>query len=312
MSALGIATATGALAFDLQGHRGARGLAPENTLAAFKRALEIGVHTLELDTGITSDGVVVVMHDSKLNPNLTRDAEGRWLVAPTAALNTLAFDALRRYDVGRLQPGTRYAQGFAEQQASDGERIPSLAQLFEMVRARGDTQVRFNIETKLDPREPGLTAEPEAFVAALLEVVRHHGMQERVSLQSFDWRTLRAAQKLAPAIPRVALSARQSWLDNIADPRWTAGLTLAEHGGSLPRLVKAAGAQIWSPFHGELSAENLAEARALGLTVVVWTVNEPAQIERMLELGVDGIISDYPDRVRRAMQARGLALPGAR
>jgi glycerophosphoryl diester phosphodiesterase len=294
-------------AFDLQGHRGARGLAPENTLAAFRVALAIGVTTLELDTHVTRDGQVVITHDPRLNPAFTRDAEGCWIGEPGPAVASLTLAELQRYQVGRPRPGHRYAQQWPMQRAED-QRIPTLAALFAEVRALGADHIRFNIETKLSPDLPDATPDAEAFARAVLEVVRAEDMERRVTIQSFDWRTLRAVQRLAPGIPTAALSARQKGLDNIGDGRWTAGLTLAEQG-SIPRMVKALGAPIWSPFHGELNEASLAEARALGLQVVPWTVNDPAVIERLLDWKVDGLISDYPDRVRTAMQRRGLPLP---
>jgi glycerophosphoryl diester phosphodiesterase len=305
---VGLLAGTAASGFDLQGHRGARGLAPENTLAAFDAALSLGVDTLELDTVLTRDGVVVVSHDATLNPNFTRDAAGGFIDAPGPAIRELTFAELQRYDVGRLKPGTRYADNQPAQRAADSERIPTLAQVFERVAKRGDTRVRFNIETKLSPLAPALTPEPEAFVRALLEVIDAHALRPRVTLQSFDWRTLQVAQRLAPEIPTLCLSSQQSSSSNVADPRWTTGLALAEHG-SVPKLVKAAGCAVWSPAFGDLTAEALHEAHALGLKVIVWTVNDPDAIERMLGLGVDGIISDRPDRVRTAMAARGMALP---
>ena len=295
-------------AFDLQAHRGGRGLAPENTLSAFTNALRLGVTTLELDTVLTADGVVVISHDAVLNPDLTRGPDGAWLDGPGPAIRSLTLAQLKRYDVGRLKPGTRYAQGQPEQRPVDGERIPTLDELFALVKQRGDTQVRFNIETKISPLLPGLTPEPQAFVEAVLAVIRQHGMEQRVTLQSFDWRTLKVAQQLAPYLLRVHLSSQQSAGNNLADPRWTGGLNLADHG-SVPRLVKAAGGTVWSPHFGDVTEDLVKEAQALGLPVVVWTVNEPAQIDAMLALGVDGIISDRPDRVRSAMEARGMALP---
>jgi glycerophosphoryl diester phosphodiesterase len=301
--------AAGASAFDLQGHRGARGLAPENTLAGFATALRIGVHTLELDLGVSRDGVVVISHDPRLNPDITRDAAGRWITAPGPAVNTLTLAELQRYDVGRLQPGTRYAQRYPQQLPADGERLPTLAALFAQVKAAGADHVRFNIEIKQNPFEPDLTPEPEAFAKAVLAVVREHGMASRVMIQGFDWRSLKAVRRLAPEIPVAALTVRQAFLDNLGDPRWTAGLALADHGGSVPRLVKALGASVWSPFHLELDAASLREARSLGLKVIPWTVNEPAQIDSLLALGVDGIISDHPERVREAMARRGMPLP---
>jgi glycerophosphoryl diester phosphodiesterase len=305
--------AFGAAAFDLQGHRGARGLAPENTLAAFDRALDIGVTTLELDIHLTSDGVPVITHDPQLNPALTRGAGGQWVAEqPLPPIMSMTLAQLQAYDVGRLKPDTRYAQTYPEQQAADGQRIPTLKQLFERVQARGDDRVRFNIELKLTPQEPAATPPPAAIVQATLDVIRLQRMERRVSLQSFDWRILREVKRQAPAIPLAALTVRQRWLDNLTDGRWTAGLTLAAHGGSVPKMVQAAGAQIWSPYFGELTPDLLREARSLGLKVIPWTVNDPSAIDNMLAWGVDGLITDYPDRARKAMAARGLALPPGR
>ena len=306
--ALALLLAGCASTFDLQGHRGARGLAPENTLAAFDAALSVGVTTLELDTVVTQDEVVVVSHDATLNPNFTRDDQGRYLEPPGPAIRQLTLGRLQGFDVGRLRPGSRYALTQPEQRAVEGERIPTLAQVFERVAARGAAKVRFNIETKLSPLQPALTPEPEAFVRALLGVIDRHGMRARVTLQSFDWRALQIAQQIAPGVPTVYLSSQQPWGNNVVDARWTAGFKLSEHA-SVPAMVKAAGGAIWSPYFGDVNAELIKQARSLGLKVVVWTVNEPAQIEAMLDLGVNGIISDRPDRVRTAMAARGMPLP---
>jgi len=306
---------TATLALDIQGHRGARGLAPENTLPAFARALTLGVTTLELDTGITRDGVMVIAHDPALNPDITRGPGGRWLEQTGPAIASLTFDELQRYDVGAIRPGSGYAQRFPAQQPVDGTRIPRLADLYALVRSSGNDAVRFNIETKLSPLAPGQTAAPEAFARALVAAVRAAGMAQRTAIQSFDWRTLAIVQREAPEIPTVYLTAQQGFLDNIqaaagASP-WTAGRHVSEFGGSIPRLVKAMGGAVWSPYYGEATRENVREAQGLGLKVVVWTVNEPADLRRMIELGVDGIISDYPDRLRAAAAAAGIALPRA-
>lgn len=300
-----------AAGFDLQGHRGARGLAPENTLAGFTVALSVGVHTLELDTGVARDGVVVVHHDRDLHPAIAR-RDGRWLPARGPRLRELSYAELLAYDVGRLDPASNYAKPYPAQVAADGERVPRLADLFALVARSGNATVRFNIETKLSPLAPQDTLAPEPFARALVETIRAAGMSARSTVQSFDWRTLQAVQRMAPELPTVYLTARQSWLDNIgpggADSPWVAGFQLRVHG-SVPRMVRAAGGSVWSPFHGDLDAAALAEARSLGLKVVVWTVNEPEHIEQILALGVDGIISDRPDLVRAAMAARGMALP---
>ena len=163
---------TAAHAFDLQGHRGARGLAPENTLAGFETALAIGVTTLELDLGVTKDGVVVVSHDSNLNPDHTRGPDGKFLDALGPAIRALTLAELKRYDVGRLKPGTPYAKTFPQQRAVDGATIPTLAEVFDLVRRLNADHVRFNIETKVAPTSGADIADPETFAAAVAQVVR--------------------------------------------------------------------------------------------------------------------------------------------
>jgi len=311
--ALALAGCSTTPTFDLQGHRGTRGLAPENTLPAFAKALEIGVTTLELDTGITRDGVVVVSHDTVLNPDHTRGPDGQWLATPGPAIHELTYAELQRYDVGRLKPDTAYAKRYPEQVAVDGTRIPRLADVFALAR---DSRVRFNIETKVAPDRPGETLPPEEFVRAVIAEIRRSGMASRSTLQSFDWRTLQVAQREAPAIPTVYLTAQQRFMDNVctgpaagnplvaaADcgpSAWTAGFQLRDHG-SVPRMVKAAGGAVWSPWHNDLDAAKVKEAHDLGLKVVAWTVNDPADIQRLLDLGVDGLITDRPDIARKQL-----------
>ena len=284
---------------------------PENTLPAFERALAIGVNTLELDTGITADGVVVVSHDPVLNPDLVRGPDGQWLTVP-APIRSLTWTQLQTYDVGRLRPGSRYAQQFPNQQPIDSTRMPRLADVLARVKAMGADAVQFNIETKIDPRRPDATLAPEPFVQALLAVIRAHGMEERVMVQSFDWRTLQLLRTQAPAVRSVYLSAQRPQFNTIdAEPAlWTAGQRLSDHG-SVPRMVKAAGGHVWSPNFNDLTPALLREAQALGLKVIPWTVNEPADIARILDLPVDGLISDYPDRVRTEMARRDMPLPAA-
>ena len=308
-------TASAAMGFDLQGHRGARGLAPENTLPAFARALSIGVSTLELDVGVTKDGVVVVAHDPLLNPALTRRADGRWIEGRGPAIHALTDAELRRYDVGRPKPGSRLAQRFPDQVPADGARIPRLAEVFALAARAGNHTVRFNIETKIHPERKAETLPPGSFARALIAEIRKAGVASRATVQSFDWRTLRVVQRDAPEIATVYLSARQGWLDNIGagstlGSPWTAGYRFSQYG-SVPRMVQAAGGRIWSPYFGDLDATQLAEAHALGLKVIVWTVNDPARIAEMIDLGVHGIISDNPDRVRAEMERRGMGLPPA-
>jgi len=291
-------------AFDLQGHRGTRGHAPENTLAAFERALTIGVDTLEMDAAVTSDGVVVVSHDPALNPALVRDPQGAWLKGPGPLIRTLTWAELQAYDIGRLDPSSAYGRQFPEQQARDGERFPRLADVFARVRALGADTVRFDIETKVFPDRPDDTIAPEPFVQALLAVIREAGMTRRVMIQSFDWRTLALVQRLEPGMETVYLTTRGSTDSGL----WSDGRRLRDYAG-IPEMVKAAGGTTWSPRYDLLSAADVERAQGLALRVIPWTVNDPADADRLIGWGVDGLISDYPDRVREVMRQRGLPLP---
>ena len=305
-----MAAGASAHAFDLQGHRGARGLAPENTLPAFERALELGVTTLELDIAVTRDGVPVIHHDPTLNPDTTRDASGQWLAQRGPALHSLSWAELQAYDVGRLRPGSDYGRRYPEQRPVDGTRIPRLAELFDLVRRQGNGRVRFAIETKLTPDRPEETPAPEPFAQAVVAEIRKAGMAQRAQILSFDWRTLQVVQRIAPEIPTVYLSAQQRWLDNIGAGRaegsaWTAGFQLRDHG-SIPKMIKAAGGAYWSAYFGDLDEAKIREAQSLGLKVLVWTINDPAVMERFIGYGVDGLITDRPDLARRILERRGI------
>jgi glycerophosphoryl diester phosphodiesterase len=303
----------GKRAFDLQGHRGARGIAPENTLVGFARALSLGVTTLELDLAVTKDGVVVVSHDPLLNPDLTRGPSGEWIPKHGPAFFSLTLDEVRKLDVGRLRPGSAYAAQFPEQVPSDGAGVPTLAEVFALAKKAGNETVRFNIETKLDPRKPDETPAPAAFVDAVLKVVREAKATSRTTLQSFDWRTLQYAQKVAPEIETAYLTVQQRddeiQIGRAGPSPWLAGFDVDDHGGSVPRLVKAAGGKVWSPQFRDLTRQSVAEAHRLGLTVIPWTANRPEDMEALIDLGVDGLITDRPDLGRAVLAKRNLALP---
>jgi glycerophosphoryl diester phosphodiesterase len=312
--AVGLSVGGGGMAFDLQGHRGARGLAPENTLAGFARALAIGVTTLEMDIAVTADGVVVVSHDPALNPDITRGRDGRWLEAPGPLIRSLTLEALRRHDVGRIRPGSRYASLYPAQEAVDGERVPTLAEVIGLTRRLGANGVRFNIETKVFPDRPDRTVPAEEMAERLAQVLAAEAVEDRAIVQSFDWRTLKWFQANRPGIALAFLTSAHGEADTVS-PRhgrpsiWLAGHDPAAFGGSIPRTVQAAGGRIWSPDHRGLAETEIAEAKRLGLVVIPWTVNDPAIMERLIGWGVDGIITDYPDRLRAVMARRGMALP---
>jgi glycerophosphoryl diester phosphodiesterase len=293
-------------AFDLQGHRGARGLAPENTLAAFRTAIDLGVTTLETDLAVTKDDVLVISHDPMLNPDLVRGPDGKW-IGGGVPIHALTLAELKGYDIGRPNPAAKYAQQLPEQKPVDGERFPTLAELF----AAAGPDVRFNIEIKTDPSKPGLTVDPARFAQLAVDAIRLAKAGGRSTIQSFDWRGLIAARRLAPEIATSCLSIESNDMDTVGraggrPSPWLAGLDLAAQGGSVPRLAKEAGCAVWSPFWRNLTPENVKEAQALGLKVLPWTVNNPGEMTRLIDMGVDGLITDYPDRALPVLAAKGL------
>jgi glycerophosphoryl diester phosphodiesterase len=269
---------------DIQGHRGARALFPENTLEGFIAAAALGVQAFELDVGMTEDGVVVVSHDPALNPDITRDSAGAWLNGRGPAIHTLTYAALVRYDVGRIRPGSPTASLFPNQTPHDGARIPTLAAILSAL-----PHTRFTIEVKTDPAHPDWTAPPSVLADATLAVIDAANAAGRVILEAFDWRVQYHVRRTRPEI-------RLAWLtrpETIRDAALWWGGTTAD--GSVPARVAAEGGPIWAPDHTSLTERQVHEAHALGLLVMPWTVNQPADISRLIEWGVDGLISDRPD-----------------
>lgn len=296
---------------DLQGHRGARWLLPENTLAGFQKALDLGVTTLELDVVMTQDEVLVISHDTALNPAITRNAQGQFLAATGPNINTLSYSALNAYDVGRIDPASNYGRIFREQQPADGQKIPRLADLFELVRRAGNDRVRFAIETKVSPLKPDASPAPERLAAALVKEIQAHGLINRVQILSFDWRSLQYVQKLGLGIPTVYITAQLPELDNLmrnsaAGSPWTAGFDYAPYR-SVPKMIKAAGGSHWSSFWRELDADKVREAQQLGLQVLAWTVNDKRVMNQMLDMGVNGIVTDRPDLAIEVLTQRNIA-----
>lgn len=270
-------------------------------MAAFARAQQAGAQTLEMDVKVTSDGIPVITHDSSLNPDLVRDASGSWVPAGVA-LNSLTLGEVEQLDVGRLRPGSAYARRFPDQQPIDGTRMPTLEAVLQ--RFSPDRNLGFNIETKLEPDAPSLSPDPRTFAVLLVNSIRENGVQARATIQSFDWRTLAAVREVAPEIRTVALTEPDTSL--LEDGSWTNGLKLGDYQGSVPDLVSAAGVDIWSPDFSTLTTGQVRRAHELGLSVIPYTVNSVGDIASVLALGVDGLISDYPDR---ALAATGTPAP---
>jgi glycerophosphoryl diester phosphodiesterase len=286
------------------GHRGAAGLAPENTLAAFVRAMEIGVDGVELDVLMSADGEVVVHHDFRLKPQITRTADGAWLEQQAnRAVKNLTLPELRAHDVGRLRPGTGYARRYPEQQPADGEPIPTLREVISLLKKMRDKSTELWIEIKTSPEEPDMTPSPASLTDAVIRVLREENASARARILAFDWRCLVHVQRVAPEIPTIYLSHVGVRLNNIKPGQpgsspWMAGLDVDDFSGSVPRAVKAAGGRHWAPHYKYITYRLIEEAHGLGIQVYVWTPDSRPEMLRLMEMGVDGIITNRPDILR--------------
>jgi len=298
-------------------HRAGRGLMPEQTLPAYVASLRLGVDYVDMDIGMTKDGVLVITHDLTLNPDLTRDQDGKW-IEEKIPIKNLTLNELKKYDVGRLKPGTKYASYFPYQQAIDPTPIPTLSEIVQFVKKTAGDKVGFEIEIKNDPTKPELTVSPKDFAQALYQLITEEGINDRTEIQASDWRCLIELRKLDKNIKTAYLSDHTTvMMDDTEKGTWTAGLLPKNYGYSLPKMVKYLGGYCWEPFEMELTKTDLDEAHRLGLKVVVWGWPEQengmefnyAQIEKLVEFGVDGVITDRPDILRGILAKRGFNLP---
>jgi glycerophosphoryl diester phosphodiesterase len=257
----------------VHGHRGARARMPENTLPAFEYAIQQGVDALEMDMAVTKDNVIVISHDPILEtPVCSGPRNG-------VVIHTLTLAEVRQWDCGAVQN-----PNFHTQQTVPGTRMPTLDDVLQLA-TRGTFD--YNIETKSFPERPEYTPPPNEFARLVLDKVRQYKLEKRVILQSFDFRTLVAMRQLAPEIRLSALTEM--------DPR--AFTTIAK---------EAANAEIVSPYYKLVTAEKVAAAHALNIQVVPWTVNDPAEWDRLIEARVDAIISDDPAALIAHLKKRGL------
>ena len=279
---------------EIWGHRGARGMFPENTIEGFRAALALGVRAFELDVGVTADGIPVVCHDLVLNPDIAR-VEGEFLAlghGPT--IRSLTLRDLERYDVGWIRPGSPYAAQFPDQARIDGARVPTLAAVLAL-----DPGAKFIIELKTDPRHPDWTVAPSAMADLVLAAVDAAGARGKAVFESFDWRGPRHLRRSNPGLCCAWLTREETVADAAI---WWDGI---RPDGSVPHAAAAAGGGIWAPEHVGLTRAAIAEAHDLGLAVISWTVNDPADMRRLVAWGIDGLITDFPDRARQSVLAGG-------
>ena len=299
-------------AFDLQSHRGGRGENTEESLAAFAHSLELGVTTLELDTHLTEDGKVIVWHDDTIQPEKCADTGPATYVDPEFPYVGDRVAELSLAQIRMLDCGYAQLPGYPEQVVSQGNTIAELRDVYALADRYGADTVRFNVETKV---EEGLAGGPgsAALTEAVVSEVRAAGKAGRTTIQSFDWSTLNLVAGMAPELVLVALAGTPEDL-GVGQPGAApelGGIDIDDFGGSVPRAAASLGYDVVSPIATSVTPAMITEAHGLGLSVIPWTVNEAADMNALMDLGVDGLITDYPTRLRAVMADRGLDLPEA-
>ena len=308
--------------FDLEAHRGGRDVRPENTLYSYAYAIELGATSIECDMQLTKDGQIVMSHNPILNSDITRDENGNYIKNNKYDIRLMTVDELKKFDVGVMDPNCgEYYDLHGKTQFTYDAKIPTLEELMQLIQSYGDKNIVLNIETKSypDPASAGYknNADPKKFVEVFNNIVKKYNMEDRVVLQSFDWQTLIEMKKLNPNISTSALWQEQpSWGRDSESLRryekkkssWLGGLDIKDYQGNSVKAAHAIGTDIISPYYTEISKQDVDEAHSLGMKVVPWTVNNEKDMTMLLDMGVDGIISDKPWLLKQVLEKRNIKL----
>ena len=267
---------------DIQGHRGCRGLLPENSLPAFEKAIDIGVNTLELDIVISKDHKVVVSHEPYMNPVICYNPKGLsipYSLEPHYNLFKMNYDEIKQFDCG-----TKFHPTYPQQEKLNTYK-PLLSEVFDMAKTK-NSDVKFNIEIKSESDYYGIfTPHPEAYVKLVLDEIIKNDMFSRVNLQSFDVTILEEIKKQSPKM-KVAL--------------------LIDDNEAIEKKLKSLSfkPEIISPYFILLTAESVNSYQGKGFQVIPWTVNEEEHLKQMIAWNVDGIITDYPDVLIKILKSQ--------
>jgi len=294
----------------IYGHRGARGDLPENTLESFKYLFDNAINAYETDILISKDLVPVITHDFRLDPSLTKDKEGNWIKDEDIKIFDLTYDEISKFDVGSLNKLTRYGRRFVNQRSLENQKIPKLSELLELSSKNVLQNLLINLEIKSTPDEKNLTPDPKDLVQIVLNEINNSNLKDKIIISSFDWRILREDKKQSPEIPRAYLTFQQEkgmkikktiyskspWIDHIP-------LTIVY---DLPKIIKELGGSAWHPYYKDINKKAVKDAHDNNLPVNVWTVNDEDDMLKMIEYGVDGIMTDYPLRLKNLCEKRSI------
>ena len=286
----------------IYGHRGARGDLPENTLESFKYLFKNNINAYETDILISKDLIPVITHDFRLDPSFTKDNEGNWITDENIIIFDLSYDELLKFDVGSLNKLSRYGRRFVNQKTLENQKIPKLSELLELSSKNKSENLLINLEIKSTPDEENLTPTPEEMVKLVMKEVNKSNLQNKIIISSFDWRTLTEIKNLYPEISRAYLSFQQQTgikIKNTIYNRspWMSYLPFFETY-ELPKIIKSQGGKALHPYHKDITKKLVDISHQEDLPVNVWTVNEENDMLKMIEYGVDGIMTDYPLRLK--------------
>ena len=286
----------------IYGHRGARGDLPENTLESFKYLFKNNINAYETDILISKDLIPVITHDFRLDPSFTKDNEGNWITDENIIIFDLSYDELLKFDVGALNKLSRYGRRFVNQKTLENQKIPKLSELLELSSKNKSENLLINLEIKSTPDEENLTPTPEEMVKLVMQEVNKSNLQNKIIISSFDWRTPTEIKNLYPEISRAYLSFQQQAgikIKNTIYNRspWMSFLPFFEKY-ELPKIIKSQGGKAWHPYHKDITKKLVEISHQEDLPVNVWTVNEEYDMLKMIEYSVDGIMTDYPLRLK--------------
>jgi glycerophosphoryl diester phosphodiesterase len=280
----------------IYGHRGARGVLPENTLDSFKYLFENNIYAYETDILISKDFIPVITHDFRLDPSYTKDINDNWIEDENIKIIDLTYDQILQFDVGTLNKLSKYGRKFINQKSLQNQKIPKLSELLKLTSDNIVEDLLINLEIKSTPIEKNLTPEPDEMVKIIIDEVSRSNLEDRIIYSSFDWRVLREIKERDSKIPRAYLTSgargkiydKSPWLD----------FTPLHNGVELPELIKALGGSAWHPNYKDVNKEIVQTSHDKGLPVNVWTVNRESDMLRMIDYGVDGIMTDYPLKLK--------------
>ena len=274
------------------------GVCPANSIEGARECVAAPVAGIEIDVHLTADGHVVAHHDYRIAADQSR-RDGAWLAAPGPLLRDATLAELRTYDLGRAQPGSAYARRYPDKAGMDGVFMPTLPELLEVLAAAPGPKRLIFVEIKTDPADYRESADPGALLDAVLRDLEAADWLDAAKIIAFDWSVLRELAAQAPEVASAHLTVPDAMKPKVkflesGDSPWTDGFDPRRFDGSDLRAIQAHGGREWSPHISDVTAERVAEAKALGLEVGVWGVASAEEIAAMTALGVDALTVSGP------------------